>query len=116
MYAALYFQKACTVLPWTMHSSTVVYVQYSCTPCTVLLLVPPPVCVHQLLVVGICTDICVMDFVLTVLSARNHRVLSPVRDVVVLVPACATYDLPRRTAEQLGRGATAAHPQVSGCG
>ena len=28
--------------------------------------------VSNVLVVGICTDICVMDFVLTLLSARNH--------------------------------------------
>ena len=29
---------------------------------------------RQVLVVGICTDICVMDFVLTLLSARNHGI------------------------------------------
>lgn len=31
--------------------------------------------VANVLVVGICTDICVMDFVLTLLSARNHGML-----------------------------------------
>ena len=29
----------------------------------------------DLLVAGICTDICVMDFVLTTLSARNHSMM-----------------------------------------
>ena len=27
---------------------------------------------HAVLVTGICTDVCVMDFVLTMLSARDH--------------------------------------------
>jgi nicotinamidase-related amidase len=62
-------------------------------------------------VVGICTDICVMDFVLTFLSARNHGLMPSLRDIVVYEPGCATYDLPRGTAEKLGYGATAAHPQ-----
>jgi nicotinamidase-related amidase len=61
--------------------------------------------------VGICTDICVMDFVLTLLSARNHGLMPTLRDIVVLEPACATYDLPREAAEGLGLPATAAHPQ-----
>lgn len=63
------------------------------------------------LVVGICTDICVMDFVLTFLSARNHGLMPTLGDIVVYEPGCATYDLPRPTAEQLGLPATAAHPQ-----
>jgi len=62
-------------------------------------------------VVGICTDICVMDFVLTLLSARNHDLMPTLKDIVVYEPGCATYDLPRGTAETLGYGATAAHPQ-----
>ena len=58
-----------------------------------------------------------MDFVLTALSARNHGVFGArLRDVFVLAPACATYDLPRAAAESLGRGATASHPQVPQCG
>ena len=61
---------------------------------------------------GICTDICVMDFVLTMLSARNHGLMPTLKDIVVLEPACATYDLPRATAEGLGLPATAAHPQA----
>lgn len=64
-----------------------------------------------IVVVGICTDICVMDFVLTTLSARNHDLMPSLKDIVVYEPGCATYDLPRGTAESLGYGATAAHPQ-----
>ncbi len=63
------------------------------------------------LVVGICTDICVMDFVLTLLSARNHGLMPSLRDIVVYEPGCATYDLPRPVAESLGLPPTAAHPQ-----
>ena len=62
-------------------------------------------------VVGICTDVCVMDFVLAFLSARNHGLTPTLKDIVVYEPGCATYDLPRGTAEKLGYGATAAHPQ-----
>ncbi len=66
---------------------------------------------HALIVVGICTDICVMDFVLTLLSARNHGMAPALGDIVVYEPACATYDLPKATAERLGLPPTAAHPQ-----
>ena len=62
--------------------------------------------------VGICTDICVMDFVLTMLSARNHGLMPTLRDVVVLEPACATYDLPLETARARGLPDTAAHPRA----
>ena len=67
---------------------------------------------RSVVTVGICTDICVMDFVLTLLSARNHALMPTLRDVVVLEPACATYDLPREAAEGLGLPAAAAHPQA----
>ena len=67
---------------------------------------------RQILVVGICTDICVMDFVLTLLSARNHGMAPPLEDVLVYERGCATYDLPRGLAEELGYGAVAAHPQA----
>jgi len=72
--------------------------------------------VHRLdtvLVTGICTDICVMDFVLTMLSARNHRLMPTLKDIVVLEPACSTYDLPREAAEAMSLPATAAHPQTA---
>ncbi len=69
--------------------------------------------VHRLetvLVIGICTDICVMDFVLTLLSARNHR-LMPTLQHVVVDEGCATYDLPLETTTELGLPPHAAHPQ-----
>ena len=62
--------------------------------------------------VGICTDICVMDLVLTMLSARNHGLMPTLTDIVVLEPACATYDLPLETALSLGLPETAAHPKA----
>jgi len=62
-------------------------------------------------VAGICTDICVMDFVLTMLSARNHGLMPTLKDIVVLEPATATYHLPRETATSLGLHHTAAHPK-----
>lgn len=65
----------------------------------------------RVLVVGICTDICVMDFVLTLLSARNHDLMPSLADITVYEAACATYHLPRVTAESLGLGIHAAHPQ-----
>lgn len=68
---------------------------------------------RSVVTVGICTDICVMDFVLTLLSARNHGLMPTLKDIVVLEPACATYDLPRAAAEGLGLPATAAHPQAA---
>jgi nicotinamidase-related amidase len=70
---------------------------------------------HQLqsvVVVGICTDICVMDFVLTLLSARNHGLVDPLRDILVYGPGCSTYDLPRDQAIAIGLPATASHPQA----
>ncbi len=66
---------------------------------------------ETVVVVGICTDICVMDFVLTLLSARNHGLVPTLRDIVVYEPACATYDLPRATAQDLGLPPTASHPK-----
>lgn len=63
------------------------------------------------IVVGICTDICVMDFVLTLLSARNHGLLGYLTDIVVYEPGCSTYDLPRDAVQALGLPPTAAHPQ-----
>ena len=66
-----------------------------------------------MVVVGICTDICVGEFVATMLSARNHGLTEPLRDIVVYEPGCATYDLPRHRAEALGLPATAAHPQAA---
>jgi nicotinamidase-related amidase len=65
---------------------------------------------QALLVVGICTDICVMDFVLTILSARNHDMMPGLEDIVVHAPGCATYDLPRAATGDLGLPETLSHP------
>jgi hypothetical protein len=53
-----------------------------------------------------------MDFVLTMLSARNHEVTPTLKDIVVYEKATATYDLPRAAAESQGMPATLAHPQA----
>ncbi len=66
---------------------------------------------EQLLIVGICTDICVMDFVLTTLSARNHGMMPSCKDIFVYESGCATYDMPLETAKALGLPDTASHPQ-----
>ena len=73
--------------------------------------------VEALVVVGICTDICVADFVCTMLSARNHflavgrsKLMPKLQDVVVFEPACSTYDLPRAAALAAGLPAQATHP------
>ena len=64
------------------------------------------------LVVGICTDICVMDFVLTLLSARNHGMTPTLKDIVVYERATATYHLPVEVTGSLGLPPTAAHPKA----
>jgi nicotinamidase-related amidase len=64
------------------------------------------------IVVGICTDICVMDFVLTLLSARNHGMTPTLEDIVVYERATATYDLPLEATDSLGLPPTAAHPKA----
>lgn len=64
----------------------------------------------QVLVVGICTDVCVLDFVCGTLSARNIGLVPPLEDIVVYSKGCATYDLPVQVARNM-KGALA-HPQV----
>jgi nicotinamidase-related amidase len=68
---------------------------------------------RTIVVAGICTDICVLDFVVTMLSARNVDLMPTLKDVVVLEPATATYDLPGELVAELGLPATAAHPQAA---
>jgi len=63
------------------------------------------------LVVGICTDICVLDFVCSTLSARNLGFLTPLKDVVVYSHGCATFDVPIQVAKNT-KGALV-HPQVN---
>jgi ribosomal protein S7 len=61
-------------------------------------------------VLGICTDICVLDFVSSALSARNIDRVPPLEDVVIYSEGCATYDLPVDVARNI-KGALS-HPQV----
>ncbi|XP_078150039.1 nicotinamidase 1-like [Carex rostrata] len=61
------------------------------------------------LVLGICTDICVLDFASSVLSARNIDRVPPLEDVVIYSEGCATYDLPTPVARNI-KGALS-HPQ-----
>ena len=67
--------------------------------------------VKNVLVVGICTDICVMDFVVTLLSARNHGMLPSLNEVVVYDKGCSTFDLPRSVVKEIGLPKSASHPQ-----
>nr|CAD1832228.1 unnamed protein product [Ananas comosus var. bracteatus] len=67
--------------------------------------------VKVILVVGICTDICVLDFVCSTLSARNIGMVPPLEDVVVYSQGCATFDLPMDIAQTV-KGALP-HPQES---
>ncbi|KAI4318456.1 hypothetical protein MLD38_032157 [Melastoma candidum] len=59
----------------------------------------------SILVAGICTDICVLDFVSSTLSARNLGLLKPLQDVIVYSRGCATFNVPRNTKGSLP------HPQ-----
>ncbi|KAK6923275.1 Isochorismatase-like [Dillenia turbinata] len=65
--------------------------------------------IKVILVVGICTDICVLDFSCSVLSARNRGFLAPLEDVVIYSNGCATYHLPDNIARNI-KGAIP-HPQ-----
>lgn len=66
---------------------------------------------QTVVMVGICTDICVMDLTLTILSARNHQLCPTLCDVVVHAPDCATYDLSPAVAKANNLPATASHPR-----
>ncbi|KAK2983171.1 hypothetical protein RJ640_018516 [Escallonia rubra] len=66
--------------------------------------------IKVLLVLGICTDICVLDFVCSTLSARNRGFLSPLEDVVVYSRGCATFDFPVSIARDTKDAI--AHPQA----
>lgn len=65
--------------------------------------------INAILVVGICTDICVLDFVCSTLSARNRRLLTPLENVFVYSHGCATFDLPLHVAQS--NKDVIAHPQ-----
>lgn len=66
---------------------------------------------QELLVIGICTDICVMDLVLTLLSARNHGMLGKVDKIWVYEKGCSTFDLPRAEVEEKKLPLHLCHPQ-----
>ncbi|XP_076906504.1 nicotinamidase 1-like [Bidens hawaiensis] len=65
--------------------------------------------IETILVVGICTDVCVLDFVCSALSARNRGHVKPIKDVIVYSGACATFDLPLHVAKNIPDAL--AHPQ-----
>ncbi len=67
--------------------------------------------IDTIVVVGICTDICVLGVVLPLLSARTRGFLGAVDRILVHEPGCATYDLPLDVARSLGLPDSAAHPQ-----
>jgi nicotinamidase-related amidase len=72
---------------------------------------------ETVILVGICTDICIADACLTLLSSRNHffgdkPMLPTLKDVVVFEPGCATYHLPAEAVSSLGLPPTAAHDQA----
>jgi nicotinamidase-related amidase len=65
--------------------------------------------IRTVLVLGICTDICVLDFASSTLAARNIGRVLPLQDVVIYSEGCATYDLPIEVAVNI-KGALS-HPQ-----
>jgi hypothetical protein len=52
-----------------------------------------------------------MDFVFTLLSARNHGMLPSLKEVVVYDKGCSTYDLPRNVVERMRLPPSSSHPQ-----
>lgn len=62
-------------------------------------------------VVGLCTDICDMQLVHSLMSAINCGLLPDLEHVVVCVPGCTTYDLPLDVCRQLNLPASSAHPR-----
>ena len=65
---------------------------------------------ERLVVAGICTDICVLSAVTSILSARTLGALGRLDEVAVHADACATYDLPLAAARAAGLPDSAAHP------
>lgn len=65
--------------------------------------------IKTMVVVGVCTDICVLDFVCSTMSAKTRGLLCPLEDVVVYSNACATFDFPAEIARNSKHGQ--AHPQ-----
>ncbi|KAL5857459.1 hypothetical protein ACOSQ3_004917 [Xanthoceras sorbifolium] len=65
--------------------------------------------IQSILVVGVCTDICVLDFVSSTLSARNLGFIKPLQDVVLYSNACATFGIPLHVA--INTKGVLPHPQ-----
>ncbi|KAH7520446.1 hypothetical protein FEM48_Zijuj08G0144800 [Ziziphus jujuba var. spinosa] len=65
--------------------------------------------IKAIVVVGICTDVCVLDFACSALSARNRRILTPLEDVIVYSGGCATFDIPVEVARTANN--VISHPQ-----
>ncbi|KAI5324857.1 hypothetical protein L3X38_033930 [Prunus dulcis] len=68
--------------------------------------------IKAILVVGMCTDICVLDFVCATLSTRNGGFLVPLEDVIVYSRGCATFDIPIEVANTFKD--VVGHPQNLG--
>ena len=64
---------------------------------------------ESLLAVGICTDICVIYLLLTLVSARNHEMMPGLVDSFMYEAACATYDLPREGTGNLSLALSLVH-------
>ena len=69
--------------------------------------------IESLIVTGICTDICVLDFVLTCMSAINHQIINPLNEVIVYSEACATYDMDINDIKKLNLDKSMLHDQKS---
>ena len=50
--------------------------------------------IQSLIVCGICADICVMETVQSILSAKTRGMFAELRDVIIPIDAVATYDYP----------------------
>ncbi len=67
--------------------------------------------IESLIVTGICTDICVLDFVLTCMSAINHQIINPLKEVIVYSEACSTYDMNLNDIKRLNLNKSMIHDQ-----
>jgi nicotinamidase-related amidase len=67
--------------------------------------------IEALVVAGLCTDICITDFVCSAMSARNLALMPTLKEIVVFTRGCATYNLPKIAAMNAGMLGYAAHPR-----
>ena len=68
--------------------------------------------IEDLVLVGICTDICVLQVAHPLLSARNLDTMPVLKNVIAYLPGCGTYDLPKETAVAVGLPEYMAHPRA----